>query len=162
MGQPELILMWCAQIEAVDADNARLVVRLALGGNAMTVSQYVARPMSSKEYEKFRQDSSENFAFALLALSRNRRTGHIVMCYYLRKLCLTKVLYWPLCIYVFIYLFIGKYVCGQHCAKTTEPICMKFSGMMCTHPRTSGEAFGSNRIKGQGQGHEKVKIVFSS
>ena len=30
-----------------------------------------------------------------------------------------------------VYLFIGKYVCGQHCAKTTEPICMKFSGMMC-------------------------------
>uniref|UniRef100_A0A8C4N5B0 G-patch domain and KOW motifs-containing protein n=1 Tax=Eptatretus burgeri TaxID=7764 RepID=A0A8C4N5B0_EPTBU len=50
----------CGKIEAVDADNARLVVRLALGGNAMTVSQYVARPMSSKEYVKFRQDSSMN------------------------------------------------------------------------------------------------------
>uniref|UniRef100_UPI00358FCC44 G-patch domain and KOW motifs-containing protein isoform X4 n=1 Tax=Myxine glutinosa TaxID=7769 RepID=UPI00358FCC44 len=47
-------------IEAVDADNARLVVRLALGGNAMTVSQYVARPVSSKEYDKLRQGSSTN------------------------------------------------------------------------------------------------------
>uniref|UniRef100_UPI00358E12C1 G-patch domain and KOW motifs-containing protein isoform X2 n=1 Tax=Myxine glutinosa TaxID=7769 RepID=UPI00358E12C1 len=50
----------CGKIEAVDADNARLVVRLALGGNAMTVSQYVARPVSSKEYDKLRQGSSTN------------------------------------------------------------------------------------------------------
>ena len=61
-----------------------------------------------------------------------------------------------------VYLFIGKYVCGQHCAKTAGPICMKFSEMMCSYSRTPGEAFGSNRIKGQGHGHEKVRIVFSS
>ena len=61
-----------------------------------------------------------------------------------------------------IYLFIGKYVCGQDSAKTTEPICMKISGMMCSYPRTPGEAFGSNPIKGQGQGHENVKILLSS
>uniref|UniRef100_A0A8C4PY37 Eukaryotic translation initiation factor 4H n=1 Tax=Eptatretus burgeri TaxID=7764 RepID=A0A8C4PY37_EPTBU len=34
--------------------------------------------------------------------------------------------------------------------------------MMCSYSRTPGKAFGSNRIKGQGHGHEKVRIVFSS
>ena len=35
--------------------------------------------------------------------------------------------------------------------------CMKFSGMICHHPRTNRLDFGSDQIKGQGQGHEKVK-----
>ena len=36
---------------------------------------------------------------------------------------------------------------------------MVFSGMICRHPRTNQLDFGSDQIKGQGQGqgHEKVK-----
>ena len=34
---------------------------------------------------------------------------------------------------------------------------MKFSGMICHHPRTNRLKFGSNQAKDQGQGHEKVK-----
>ena len=34
---------------------------------------------------------------------------------------------------------------------------MKFSGMICHHPRDNLLDFGSDQVKGQGQGHEKVK-----
>ena len=39
--------------------------------------------------------------------------------------------------------------------KTTGPNCMKFSGMICHHPRTNRLDFGSDQVKGQG--HEKAK-----
>ena len=48
------------------------------------------------------------------------------------------------------------YVCYQLFSKTTEPNCMKFSGMICHHPRTNRLDFGSDQVKGQGQGHKKV------
>ena len=60
----------------------------------------------------------------------------------------------------FIYLLVSKYVCYQLFSKTTEPNCMKFSGMICHHPRTNQLDFGSNQVKGQG--HEKVKNVIWS
>jgi len=51
--------------------------------------------------------------------------------------------------------------CGQHSAKTTKRIVMKFGGFVWHHERTNRLDFGSDRIKGQGEGHKKVKIVFS-
>ena len=42
-------------------------------------------------------------------------------------------------------------------SKTIGPNCMKFSGMIFHHPRTNHLDFGSDQVKGQGQGHEKVK-----
>ena len=37
---------------------------------------------------------------------------------------------------------------------------MKFSGMIGYHPRTNQLDFGSDEVKGQGQGHKKVKNLF--
>ena len=39
---------------------------------------------------------------------------------------------------------------------------MKFGGMIGYDKGTIWLDFGSDRVKGQGQGHEKVKILFSS
>ena len=49
------------------------------------------------------------------------------------------------------------YVCYQLFSKTTGPNCMKISGMICHHPGTNRLDFGSDQVKGQGQGHNKVK-----
>ena len=53
------------------------------------------------------------------------------------------------CMYVFYQLF----------SKTTGLNCMKFSGMICHDPRTNRLDFGSDQVKGkgQGQGHEKIQ-----
>ena len=37
---------------------------------------------------------------------------------------------------------------------------MKFGGMIGHDPRNNRLVFGSDRVKGQGQGHEKVKNVY--
>ena len=49
---------------------------------------------------------------------------------------------WFVCMYVFYQLF----------SKTTKLNCMKFSGMICHHPRTNRLDFGSDQAEGQGQG----------
>lgn len=51
--------MW--QIEGLDADNARVVVKLAIGGKTVTVSQYGLKLVARKEYEKYSKDLSECF-----------------------------------------------------------------------------------------------------
>ena len=38
---------------------------------------------------------------------------------------------------------------------------MKFSGMICHHSRANHLDFGSDKVKGQGQSHEKVKNYFT-
>ena len=53
--------------------------------------------------------------------------------------------------------FVCMYVCYRFFSKTTGPNCMKFSGMICHHPRTNRLDFGSSQVKGQGQGHEGLK-----
>ena len=53
--------------------------------------------------------------------------------------------------------FVCMYVCYQLFSKTTRPNCIKFSGMIGHHPRTNQLDFVSDQVKGQGQGHEKVK-----
>ena len=53
------------------------------------------------------------------------------------------------------------YVCYQIFSKTTGLNCMKFSGMICHHPRTNRLDFGSDQVKGQGQGHKKVKYYWT-
>ena len=58
---------------------------------------------------------------------------------------------------VFIGLYVCIYVCYQLFSKITRPNCMKFSGMICQHPRTNRLDFGSDQVKGQGQGHEGFK-----
>jgi len=37
---------------------------------------------------------------------------------------------------------------------------MKFVGMIGYYPGTISSDFGIDRVKGQGQGHEKVNILF--
>ncbi|KAK6466725.1 G patch domain and KOW motifs-containing protein isoform X2 [Huso huso] len=46
------------KIEGVDPDNARVMVRLAIGGKTVTVSQYCLRLVNRKEYEKNSRDLS--------------------------------------------------------------------------------------------------------
>ena len=48
-------------------------------------------------------------------------------------------------------------VCYRLSSKTIRPNCMKFSGMICHHPRTSRLDFGIDQVKGQGQGHKGLK-----
>ncbi|KAM6925586.1 G-patch domain and KOW motifs-containing protein [Xenentodon cancila] len=46
------------KIEGVDPDNARAVVKLAIGGKTVTVSQYGIKLVTRKEYEKYSKDLS--------------------------------------------------------------------------------------------------------
>ncbi|XP_041859814.1 G-patch domain and KOW motifs-containing protein [Melanotaenia boesemani] len=46
------------KIEGVDPDNARVVVKLAIGGKTVTVSQYGVKLVGRKEYEKYSKDLS--------------------------------------------------------------------------------------------------------
>ena len=52
------------------------------------------------------------------------------------------------------------FVCYSHNSKSIELNRSKFGGMIGYYPKTIWLDFGSDRVKGQGQGHEKVKIVF--
>lgn len=63
-------------------------------------------------------------------------------------------------VYLFIYLFVCMYVCVSNNSKTTGPNFMKFGGLMGYDLRTNRLGFGSDRVKGQGQGHENVKNDF--
>jgi len=65
-----------------------------------------------------------------------------------------KVMFWSLCIYLFIYL----YACSSHNSKSIKPNRMKFRGMIDYYPGTIWLEFGIDRVKGQGQ--EKVNIFF--
>lgn len=47
------------QIEGVDPDNARVVVKLAIGGKTVTITQYAIKLVGHKEYEKYSRDLSE-------------------------------------------------------------------------------------------------------
>jgi len=68
-----------------------------------------------------------------------------------------KVMFWSPCIYLFIY----SYVCYSRNKKSCKPNRMEFGGMIGYYPGTIWLDFGIDRVKGQGQGHEKVKIFFS-
>ncbi|XP_042306189.1 G-patch domain and KOW motifs-containing protein isoform X1 [Sceloporus undulatus] len=46
------------KIEGVDGDNARVMVKLAIGGKTVTVSQHGIRPVTQKEYDKLAKDLS--------------------------------------------------------------------------------------------------------
>ncbi|XP_074499583.1 G-patch domain and KOW motifs-containing protein [Sebastes fasciatus] len=46
------------KIEGVDADNARVVVKLAIGGRSATISQYAIKLVGRKEYDKNSKDLS--------------------------------------------------------------------------------------------------------
>ncbi|XP_026188549.1 G-patch domain and KOW motifs-containing protein [Mastacembelus armatus] len=46
------------KIEGVDPDNARVVVKLAIGSKTVTVSQYAIKLVGRKEYEKYSKDLS--------------------------------------------------------------------------------------------------------
>jgi len=66
-----------------------------------------------------------------------------------------KVMFWSPYIYLFIYL----YACYSHNSKHIKPNRMKFGGMIGFYPETIWLDFMIDRVKGQGQGHEKV-IIF--
>ncbi|XP_068195875.1 G-patch domain and KOW motifs-containing protein [Antennarius striatus] len=46
------------KIEGVDPDNARIMVKLAIGGKTVTVSQYAVKLVGNKEYDKNSKDLS--------------------------------------------------------------------------------------------------------
>ncbi|KAF3697185.1 G-patch domain and KOW motifs-containing protein T54-like [Channa argus] len=46
------------KIEGIDPDNARVVIKLAIGGKTVTVSQYAVKLVGRKEYEKYSKDLS--------------------------------------------------------------------------------------------------------
>lgn len=56
---PHHLYIHVLQIEGVDPDNARVVVKLAIGGKTVTVSQYAIKLVDSKEYEKYSKDLSK-------------------------------------------------------------------------------------------------------
>jgi len=66
-----------------------------------------------------------------------------------------KVMFWSPCIYLFI-----CYACYSHNKKSFKPNRMKFGGMIGYYPAPIWLDFGIDRVKCQGQGHEKVKIFF--
>lgn len=47
------------QIEGVDPDNARVMVKLAIGGKTVTISQYGIKLVGRKEYDKYSKDLSK-------------------------------------------------------------------------------------------------------
>lgn len=47
------------QIEGVDPDNARVMVKLAIGSKTVTISQYAVKLVFRKEYEKYSKDLSK-------------------------------------------------------------------------------------------------------
>lgn len=47
------------QIEGVDPDNARVMVKLAIGSKTVTISQYAIKLVGRKEYDKYSKDLSE-------------------------------------------------------------------------------------------------------
>jgi len=59
-----------------------------------------------------------------------------------------------------VYLFIYLYACYSHNSKIIKPNSMKFGGMIGYYTGTIWLDFGIDRVKGPGQGHEKVKIFF--
>ncbi|KAM9785722.1 G-patch domain and KOW motifs-containing protein [Neosynchiropus ocellatus] len=46
------------KIEGIDPDNARVVVKLAIGSKTVTISQYAVKLVGRKEYEKYSKDLS--------------------------------------------------------------------------------------------------------
>ncbi|CAL9703437.1 unnamed protein product [Knipowitschia caucasica] len=46
------------KIEGIDADNARVLVKLAIGSKTVTISQYAVKLVERKEYEKYSKDLS--------------------------------------------------------------------------------------------------------
>jgi len=59
-----------------------------------------------------------------------------------------------------MYLFIYLYVCYSHNSKSIKPNPIEFGGMIGYYPGTIWLDFGIDRVKDQGQGHEKVNIFF--
>ena len=57
------------------------------------------------------------------------------------------------CIPVFICLFVFMYVCYSYNSKSTGRNLVKFVGMIGHDPRNNRLVFGSDWVKGQGQGH---------
>lgn len=47
------------QIESVCADNARVVVKLAIGGKTVDISQYIIKLVGRKEYDRYSKDLSK-------------------------------------------------------------------------------------------------------
>lgn len=47
------------QIEGVYADNARVVVKLAIGGKTVDISQYIVKLVGRKEYDRYSKDLSK-------------------------------------------------------------------------------------------------------
>jgi len=58
------------------------------------------------------------------------------------------------------HLYAFVHACYSHKSKSIQPNRIKFGGMIGYYPGTICFDFGIHLVKCQGQGHEKVKIVF--
>ena len=95
-------------------------------------------------------DTVTNVALAKVCILQSARSSLMVFPTFVgQRLCFG--------LRVFIYALVCMYVCYQLFPKSTRPNCMKFSGMICHHPRTNGLDSGSDQVKRQCQGHRKVK-----
>jgi len=63
-------------------------------------------------------------------------------------------------ILIAVYLFIYLYASYSHNSKSIKPNRMQFGGMIGYYPGTIWWDLAIDRVKGKGQGHEKVKILF--
>jgi len=66
-----------------------------------------------------------------------------------------KGMFWSACIYLFICMRVTRIT-----QKVLNRIALKFGGMIGYYPGTIWLDFGIDRVKGQCQDHEKVKIFF--
>jgi len=66
--------------------------------------------------------------------------------------------YFLIAVYLFIYLYVCVcvFVCYSHNSKSIKPNRMEFGGMIGYYPGAIWFDFGIDRVRGQGQGHEKV------
>ena len=68
-------------------------------------------------------------------------------------------MFWSTCIYLLACISVCIYV-TNFSRKLLNKNCMKFSEMICHHPRTKRLDFVSDQVKGQGQGHKRPKNYF--
>ena len=65
-------LFYFLQIEGVDEDSARLVIKLALSGQAVTLSQFGVKIVDKDEYRRYSKDLSKLFNFVHFILNNHK------------------------------------------------------------------------------------------
>lgn len=66
------------QIEGVFPDNARVVVKLAIGGKTVDISQYIVKLVGRKEYDRYSKDLSK---WIVSATDLWKVYGYVMFCH---------------------------------------------------------------------------------